>query len=88
MSNPGDQEYEGDPFEYGGTEEDHAQVPVPEWDEYEPGAEAPPRRGRPRNYAALETSAETRSKMLHDKPPTWDGEHAEKLLKPYLESYP
>ena len=85
MSSPGEEEYEGDPFDYGEEEEeDHTQVPVPEWDDYQPGAEAPPRRTRPRNYAALETAADHRSKMLHDKPPNWDGEHAEKQLKPYL----
>ena len=90
MSNPasqhgGEEEYEGDPFEYGDLQrQDHAQVPVPEWDDYEPGVEAPPQRGRPRNYAALETAAEARAKTLHDRPPNWDGEHAEKQLKPYL----
>ena len=53
MSNPGSQsgrsqhggeeEYEGDPYEYGDMQQrDHAQVPVPEWDDYEPVAEAPP----------------------------------------------
>ena len=44
MSSPGEEEYEGDPFDYGEEEEDHTQVPVPEWEDYQPGAEAPPRR--------------------------------------------
>ena len=82
MSSPGEETYEDDPYE------DVAQRPVPtddEWDEYDPGAaEAEIRRRQPRTYAALETSAEHRGKMLHDKPPVWDGEQAEKLLKPYL----
>ena len=84
----GSSSYEGNPYEYrqeeeGGVDAEHQ--PVPEWDEYEPGiSEAPPRRDRPRNYAALETSQDHRSKMLHDKPPHWDGEKPEQLLKPYL----
>ena len=87
MSNPGSQyggeeEYSGEPGEYGDFQQPE-QIAVPEWDDYEPGVEAPP-RGRPRNYAALETAAESRAKTLHDRPPNWDGEHAEKQLKPYL----
>ena len=84
----GSSSYEGNPYEYGQEEEsgvDAEHQPVPEWDDYEPGiSEAPPRRDRPRNYAALETSQDHRSKMLHDKPPHWDGEKPEQLLKPYL----
>ena len=50
------------------------------WDDYTAGqAEAPPR-----TYATLETSAEPNRKTLHDRPPTWNGEHAERDLKPYL----
>ena len=80
----GEEEYEGNPFEYGDLQrQDHRQVPVPEWDDFEPGVEAPPRE-RPRTYAALETAADHRAKTLHDRPPIWDGEHAEKQLKPYL----
>ena len=84
MTTPGEESYEGDPYDY---DEDVAQRPVPddEWDEYVPGvAEAETRRRQPRTYAALETAAEHRGKVLHDKPPIWDGEQAEKLLKPYL----
>ena len=66
MSSPGDETYEDDPYE------DVAQRPVPtddEWDEYDPGAaEAEIRRRQPRTYAALETSAEHRGKILTTSP--------------------
>ena len=89
-ANPGDEQYEGNPYEYWpeeeqGTDADGTDQPVPAWDDYEPGiSEAPQQRGRPRNYAALETSNDHRAKMLHDRPPNWDGEKPEQLLKPYL----
>ena len=78
MTTPGEESYEGDPYDY---DEGAAQRPVPtddEWNDYVPGvSEAPQPRRQPRTYAALETAAEHRSKVLHEKPPTWDGELAE-----------
>ena len=87
-ANPGEEPYEGNPYEYWpeeeqGTAADGTDQPVPPWEDYEPGiSEAPPRRERPRNYAALETANEARAKMLHDRPPNCHGENADKLLKP------
>ena len=77
MSYPGSEEADG-------TEQRIPSEPG-EWEEYTPGiSEAPPRHGRPRTYAAMGTAEEFRGKTLHDKPPQWNGENAERDLKPYL----
>ena len=77
MSYPGSEEADG-------TEQRIPSEPG-EWEEYTPGiSEAPPRHGRPRTYAAMGTAEEFRGKTLHDKPPQWNGENAERDLRPYL----